>query len=181
MESDAGGAVRCADGRHAFFAQRFKYSAVNCGVAGSAELAVHDIVAAAESLKLNIIELSREARKSRSVIGNIFEFYALVAREIGSFGQIFLYLLAARNGAQRDRFICFFYFSLFVDRGDKAVERLFRGAVRAARKALGDAKFGLCVNAYLLAGAHIGAGIDGIVPRFEHIAERRAGFAGIIE
>ena len=37
------------------------------------------------------------------------------------------------------------------------------------------------MNAYLLAGAHIGAGIDGIVPRFEHIAERRAGFAGVIE
>ena len=181
MESDAGGAVRCADGRHAFFAQRFKYSAVNCGVAGSAELAVHDIIATAESLKLNILELSREARKSRSVIGDIFEFYALVAREIGSFGQIFLYLLTARNGAQRDRFICFFYFSLFVGRGDKAVERLFRGAVRAARKTLGDAKFRLCVNAYLLAGAHIGAGIDGIVPSFEHIAERRAGFAGVVE
>ena len=35
--------------------------------------------------------------------------------------------------------------------------------------------------AYLFAGAHIGAGIDGIIPRFEHIAERRARFAGIIE
>lgn len=181
MESDAGGAVRCADGRHALFAQRFKYSAVNCGVAGSAELAVHDIVATAESLKLNILELSREARKGRSVIGDIFEFYALVAREIGSFGQILLYLLAARNGAQRNRFICFFCFSLFVGRGDKAVERLFRCAVRTARKALGDAKLRLCVNAYLLAGAHIGAGIDGIIPRFEHIAERRARFAGIVE
>ena len=37
------------------------------------------------------------------------------------------------------------------------------------------------MDAYLLAGAHIGAGIDGIIPRFEHIAERRARFAGIIE
>lgn len=74
-----------------------------------------------------------------------------------------------------------FLFSLFVGRGDKAVERLFRCAVRAARKTLGDAKFGLCVDAYLFAGAHIGAGIDGIIPRFEHIAERRARFAGIIE
>ncbi len=110
-----------------FLRRDLKYSAVNCGVAGSAELAVHDIIATAESLKLNILELSREARKSRSVIGDIFEFYALVAREIGSFGQIFLYLLTARNGAQRDRFICFFYFSLFVGRGDKAVERLFSG------------------------------------------------------
>ena len=107
MESDAGGSVRCADGRHAFFAQRFKYSAVNCGVAGSAELAVHNIVAAAESLKLNILELSREARKSRSVVGNIFEFYALVAREIGSFGQILLYLLAALSGTDSYAFSIF--------------------------------------------------------------------------
>lgn len=110
MKSYAGRAVRCSDGWHAFFAQGFEYSAVDRGIAGRAELAVHDIVAAAERLKLDILKLRRKARQGRPVVCDILELYSLVAREIGSFGQILLYLLAAQHGAQRYGFVSFSIF-----------------------------------------------------------------------
>ena len=114
MESYAGRTVRCGDGWHAFFAQGLEYSAVDRGIAGRAELTVHDIVAAAERLKLDILKLRRKARQGRPVVCDILELYSLVAREIGSFGQILLYLLAAQHGAQRYGFVALFYLAVLV-------------------------------------------------------------------